>query len=521
VQTSPYPDADPDVALWLHGPDTGPADVTVIWRADLNAALLAKDHQPLAVSLVTACRPGSREAMSVPLHAVRGWLASKVRDGAGLPDAVEVTDLEGAAPDGEAAGSSPRDGHIMPVLRWRGDQSEVTGDSREILPGDTLIVPASYGGIAAGNWAPDAKAAVRDWGHRAQVELLRRAVLRLDRAVFDAPVPAETAATSAELLIRDTLPLVPGEPDADDAAGDRRVVGEWLDSLPADLGDGDAGYLTTIVKSLRADAKRSVTRAVTELDPEGSPAREIFIVTSSKALRPASGDVDLEAETSSFTGEPVRLRRHLRDVGTWARAFALSCRLPEDLASDLQLAGRLHDIGKADPRFQDMLWYEGGHGNRVAAAEPLAKSRVAASDRAGRERARRASGYPRGGRHELLSVAMITQPEKWAARAHDWDLVLHLVASHHGFCRPFAPVVLDDAPPVAAFELDGVRMEHSSATGLARVDSGVADRFWLLVERYGWFGLTWLESILRLADHRASAWEQANPGEITKEEPGE
>src|SRR5690606_33081204 len=101
-----------------------------------------------------------------------------------------------------------------------------------------------------------------------------------------------------------------------------------------------------------------------------------------------------------------------------------------------------------------------------------------------RQAARVRSGYPPGTRHELMSLAMIQGVGAIEQQANDWDLVQHLVASHHGWCRPFPPAVIDPTPLTVGHEFDGQQLEAPSDHDLARLDSGVPDRFWLLVRRY-------------------------------------
>ena len=210
---------------------------------------------------------------------------------------------------------------------------------------------------------------------------------------------------------------------------------------------------------------------------------------------------------SHKNGQPVRLRTHLPGVETFARRHARGCGLPEDLIEAVAGAGLLHDLGKADPRFQALL--QGGV--PWSGGELLAKSARMPRTPGARDHARAASGYPKGGRHELLSVRLAeSAPALLPKRDELRDLTLHLVASHHGYCRPFAPVVSDDQNVPANFEIHGRRMHWSGPTGLERLDSGVADRYWRLVRRYGWWGLAWLEALLRLADWRRSEWEETH-----------
>ncbi len=465
AQTSPAPDPSPEVALLLHGPRRPETEVQVLWRADLEDELfregeLSRERRLDALlSRLEAAPPGSLEALSLPIHTLRRWLEGRT---------ARVLSLSDAGPSEAEEPERFRDREEPWVLRWAGEGSALVQPSA-LRPGDTVVLPATRGGLSLGSFDPLSQEPVTDLGDAVQLRLRGRVVLRLHPALLG-------ERWSPELESR----------APDDEELPERIL-SWVEALPED----------------RQAALGKSWRMI--VHDELLPRRVTLVGRAAGRAEEASTD----PETSSHTGAPraVPLRAHLEGVGSWARRFAEHLGLPERVVLDLESAGRWHDLGKLDPRFQ--RWLHGGSALAAArASEPVAKSTTPAQDRASRLRARAQSGYPERGRHELQSLALLEAAgavrAEVEARGGDWALVCHLVASHHGYCRPFAPVVHDPAPVAVRWG----ELELSSAHGLERLDSGVSERFWALVRRYGAHGLASLEAVLRLADHHRSALEQ-------------
>jgi CRISPR-associated endonuclease/helicase Cas3 len=230
-----------------------------------------------------------------------------------------------------------------------------------------------------------------------------------------------------------------------------------------------------------------------------------------------------DPDVSSFRGRAVKLSKHSRDVERWARNICEHLghlKSSKLIAEAIVFAAWLHDAGKADPRFQRLL----RDGSEISMLkdrrrEPsdwmLAKSDM---DERGARRQRAAadrSGYPPGTRHEMLSLAMVQANADVLAEAKrrgldnlHWELVLHLVASHHGWCRPYPPSIVEpDKALQVSYEHAGLGLSANADHGLHRLDSGVSERFARLNQRFGSLQLAWFEAILRLADHRASEQE--------------
>lgn len=499
-QTNPQPKPSPEVSIFLHGPEDRPADVQVCWRADLD--LGDPGHSDDAKRILELCPPSSPELMPVPFKFFKRWLSAGESE-TGVND--ESADIEGVDPSAASeTGESTRQ-----VMCWHGLRGPELRSANDIRPGEVIVIPTEFSidSSPLGDLPSDSP---RDMGDRAHVRMRAKAMLRLHPRIID-EWPDDMLAQEKELAANLLSDL-----------GLRHREG------PEEVAQETADVLKSLANSELNEEWRWLADSAMALDNEYSTtdklSKALRVVGESLVLAGNKRNPDL-AESPEYSGEfsderdetasatahpngrPVLLRTHLPGVAEFARKHAVGCGLSDELVKALELAGRLHDLGKADPRFQSLLrggspWWGG---------DLLAKSAQFCRNR----EARTAAGYPSGGRHELLSVRLAESAPDMLPQDEDLRaLVLHLVASHHGFCRPFAPVVFDeDSIEVNCDLVEGYEMHWKGPTQLERIDSGVSERFWNLTRKYGWWELAWIEALLRTADWRRSAWEENHNAE--------
>lgn len=480
VQTGPQPSLSPDPSLFLHGSDRGVPEVQIVWRSDL-----VPDSTEHWVETISFCPPMAIEALPVPLYLARAWLAGDSKhlaqdNGGDLPDRREDEDDRSNSP-------------ARPFLKWAGPkESEVFTNPQFLSPGNVLVVPCSYGGCDEHGWNPESEGPATDLAETAVVKLQRRPVLRVTPSLWLRPGLEALEVSFQELANLRSDEQSEWPDDLND------LVRSSLRSLEGQALPTDLDHFHRMVKDL--------LRSKWEVHPHPS-GQGIVILSRHRILSVSSSDDD----SSSLHAEPVPLFSHMEQVGRVAGDFAETFGLPSDLVKDISLAARLHDIGKADPRFQ--AWMAGGDFVRARRLGLLAKSDGIVIGSAQSAEAQRLSGYPEGGRHEILSVRLLESCPAVMESAHDRDLVLHLVAAHHGHARPLAPVVHDERPVPVQVTLDGHILTAPSDTSLEHIASGVAERFFRLVRRYGWWGLSFLESFVKLADHQASRHSKVSGGD--------
>ena len=475
-QTAPPPAPEPDVQIFLHGKDRGVSEVQVVWRSDL----IPGQARQVWLETVALCPPVSGEMLSVPLYQLRAFLAEGEEADAG-------GDVEGVGSTEAAEVAGNRD-----FLLWRGrDRSVVTSDLRRIRAGEVVVLPASYG------FGSLAQPPIEEGCGQERLDIWERALTLAGKRAAVRLTPAALAAWTACPPVSDLLAA------AQEADPDREEIEARIDAVLS-------------YEPVGPDAPppppewwRELLRDVRTGELEAHPAGGV-VLFGKKAGRRAE-EPDLFADDDdlvSAIGREVPHDAHADLVRRTAGRMARSC-LGDHYVPVFEAAADWHDVGKLDERFQVVL-HQGDETAASTAAEPLAKSASIPASPARRRAIREAAGLPEGFRHEMVSLQVA---ERYAAAAASKmaELFLHLIASHHGHARPFAPVVPDPAPPPIAGSRNGILFEVSSVERQAltpphRLDSGVTDRFWRLVRRHGWWGLAYLEAIFRLSDWYASAW---------------
>jgi CRISPR-associated endonuclease/helicase Cas3 len=499
VQTNPTPAADPDVALFLHGPQREMADVQVCWRGDLPADAKEDDW----ADILSLCPPTTAECLPVPLHIFRDWLSSqgKFEDSSG--DVAEMHEPPDKKQKEEERG--------VLALVWRGPNDRFfTHHGADLRPGDTIVLRVQSGGWNALGHLPGVPTDPQttpgmslnseeirrvDLAERATASVQRRAVIRIHPDLW----PKTGEGTAAAALKNMAL----------DSEKDWRIP-EIKTLLSQLLTDEDPGWaLTAEQRELIEHLANTKARLAS---PQPYPGNQGFVLTSRDLLPQGdtdeTGDVDSDALLEA--PQPQELSNHTKDVlDRLEGALAL---MPLNAWREaLIAAATVHDWGKVDPRFQALLRSTTPFA-AMASTTFLAKSSSIASSTAARRAARDRSELPEGFRHEMLSVQMaesVVGATVLPAAPILHSLALHLIATHHGYARPFAPMIEDETPPDVSLPMNDKTVAIAGAERIKHpahaLDSGLAERFWQTNRRYGWWGIALLETVLRLSDQAASA----------------
>lgn len=474
VQTSSPPQFSPDPALLLHGPNSQEEDVQVVWRADLPEEI-SKDNLAALNATLQALPPAAHETLSIPLYALRAFLRHEA-------DA-DVIDLEGGSDKDERESQKGRLAYI-----WKGKDGGEVANAGGIKPGSIVILPTSYKGADDFGWFPACTAAVKDVAEDRCPERRGKHYLRLHPNLLKDWFVAEQPDLIAEIKMR---------------------MKQW----PSRLEEGEAPsclYDEVLQLALENEAllKPAVREAMTALlagkrsetpYPSLDAIRGVVLTEKKNVAQTLVDDDD-----STSMSREISLESHCRGVAKTARYFADGIGLTPTLATIIEQAALFHDLGKADPRFQALL-----QGGSCKHERLLAKSAINASDRRARQTAQKLSEYPQGQRHECYSVALLSQYPQLLVELHDPELAQYLAGSHHGRGRPYMPVVEDDGAEMD-FVFNGQNLHLTGGHGLEKLDSGWVELFWRMVRRYGYWGLAFLETIVRLADQQRSEWESKN-----------
>lgn len=472
-QTSPAPHHEPEPSLYIHGPQRDYASVNVVLR-DLPAGL--------EKATIEAMPPLSTEAASISLaHAISWFRGNSNSEDEDAPAKTEET-------------KEPKQKREFPLVwRFAEDEATLLSSVDDLRPGDVLILPSNTSEITS--LIPGLPDVIHERDQTEAAHLLARDTLLLNLSDSRLAAIREALPPEAKLLLDDILTPVRDQEASLQEDGYTQPFPKmtWEDCLQKLL----PFLAEQPIKGVWHYAQKFTSHWRIEPHPTGG-------IIARHTKRVGFTKWPLEPESMGKQGNAGYLLQELtpHQTGVEHRLIAMLEKLgfAADIKDALLLAARYHDIGKADPRFQ--AWLQGCSVWQIKADKLFAKSDYPANLI---KRYKVLSEIPDGFRHELLSTLIMSQST--IAKEHpESDLLLHLIASHHGYCRASAPVVFDGEPESFQIEIEGAKLHYEGCSApLANFGEGVPERFWKLTRRFGWWGLAYLETLLRLADQRESA----------------
>jgi hypothetical protein len=254
---------------------------------------------------------------------------------------------------------------------------------------------------------------------------------------------------------------------ADEALGIYESVPEACRLLPRTLG----------AKTKFISVSGPEEGALEDLTPDSEPGQPAPVCRVAYFASPdGAAELALSEDFASLQRADVPLDEHNAAAAEIARQLTAKLGLPAGLAGAVVQACARHDLGKKQPQWQKAIGNPNG--------PPLAKSDKTGFDHTA------TVGY----RHEFGSLLEAARDPALAAHPHR-DLILHLIAAHHGHARPgFGPVAFEILPL------------HGNCRATVRE---AELRFARLQREFGWWQLAYLESLVKCADALASAQSNA------------
>jgi CRISPR-associated endonuclease/helicase Cas3 len=348
-------------------------------------------------------------------------------------------------------------------VAWRTEVERITGDLRNEYPPELLL----------DEYPLEAHELLKEPTHRA-LKQFQELAKRLDGSAT--PVWVLNSDGSVDVV---TLDKLVDKPLKDRLADKTVIFAPSAGGLNKDgMLDGKAAATPGVSLDVADTDKRRRVENDETIPPKMHIVLTIWLPLSDQSDSPGVDEEEIKRtpwhwcklrnEGERSASKPVLWEVHVSDVVKRTREILGSLDLPEDLKQAILQAAEFHDHGKKRRLFQRIL---GNDDPNVW----LAKS--------GKNARRIKETY----RHEFGSLLDVNGQVTGKHR----DLILHLIAAHHGRGRPH-------------FTQDEAFDRERDGDEAQRMAVEVPQRFAQLQRQYGRWGLAYLESLLRVADWSAS-----------------